>query len=500
MTRSKTLALLCTTFALAAAPAAAAPPTDDGHGREWRQLPETTGLTWQQVASVCPQDGATPCAGTLAGRAFDRWTWGTQLQVIELFNRYLPENPSLPNGGRLTLEQPGVGGMGYWLTAQQFPFVPTFSFTMNGAPYLSSTNTSGWTATLDASGAAVVGAVGFGNSPVSIDGGFSVGVTASPTLLPSTPTGVWLWRPIGPDYTPPVITPQIAGQLGRAGWYVSDVSLAWSIDDPDAVQTGCEPATIAIDTAGARFDCQATSEGGSASASVTIARDATPPELTCGTHVFEVGQPLAQVTATVSDATSGPLVATVGAQADTRSAGIRSALLEGSDRAGNLTTRSCSYRVVVPLCHGRVPTVFGTGGSDTLTGTAGDDVIHGLAGNDRIDGGDGKDYVCGGDGNDDLSGGEGDDHLDGGLGSDSIRGDGGSDNCVSGEVRMSSCASFDAYGGGSGGSGSSNGSACGLGPELALAIAALARLRHARRNAAGATPRRAPRGAPSRTR
>ena len=44
-----------------AAPAGA---VDDGHGHEWRQLYETTGLSWNDVAAVCPRDGSTPCEGS----------------------------------------------------------------------------------------------------------------------------------------------------------------------------------------------------------------------------------------------------------------------------------------------------------------------------------------------------------------------------------------------------------------------------------------------------
>src|SRR5262245_66178244 len=34
---------------------------DDVHGKEWRQLTETVGLSWDQIAQVCPQDGASAC-------------------------------------------------------------------------------------------------------------------------------------------------------------------------------------------------------------------------------------------------------------------------------------------------------------------------------------------------------------------------------------------------------------------------------------------------------
>lgn len=483
MPRTKILAALFTCLA----GAAGAATVDDGNGREWRQVVDTTGLTWNQVATVCPQDGVTPCLGSVGGRSFDRWVWATQLQTMELMNRYLPDNPALPNNGKLSPEYPSVGGMGYWFVAQEFPFAPTFSFTMNGAPYLSSTQITGFTSTLAAPGSAIQASVGFGNSPVSIDGGFTVGITAGTATLPQTPVGFWLWRPIGPDYTPPVITYQLSGQLGSGGWYVSDVSLDWIVDEPGSpvVLTGCEPAAITEDTAGTTFSCEAVSEGGAASRSVQVRRDATPPALTCGpTPSFELGEPFAQVTATVADALSGPLASQVFAGASTGSAGSFSATLTGHDRAGNAKTRSCPYRVVVPTCHGLAPTLLGTGASNVLTGTPGPDVIHGLAGNDVIDGGGGDDVICGGDGDDDISGGDGDDDLDGGLGYDGIRGDDGSDNCVSGEARMSSCATYDEYSGGGSSGGGSSGPSCGIGPELAAVFAALAAL--CRRRAARA--------------
>jgi hypothetical protein len=43
--------------------------------------------------------------------------------------------------------------------------------------------------------------------------------------------------------------------------------------------TGCESTSVTSDTAGAIFTCTATSAGGTSSGSVTIRRDATPPQL-----------------------------------------------------------------------------------------------------------------------------------------------------------------------------------------------------------------------------
>lgn len=85
------------------------------------------------------------------------------------------------------------------------------------------------------------------------------------------------------DTTPPVIQPVLSGIQGSNGWYRSDVSVTWSITDPESSITtrsaGCTPTTISSDTAGATLTCTATSAGGTASRSVTIKRDATPPAI-----------------------------------------------------------------------------------------------------------------------------------------------------------------------------------------------------------------------------
>jgi hypothetical protein len=84
------------------------------------------------------------------------------------------------------------------------------------------------------------------------------------------------------DTTPPVITPNVSGTLGDNGWYVSDVSVSWTVTDPESAitsKTGCDPTTINYDTAGVLLTCIATSAGGTNSQSVTITRDATPPTI-----------------------------------------------------------------------------------------------------------------------------------------------------------------------------------------------------------------------------
>ncbi|MBI4264420.1 MAG: hypothetical protein HY657_08590 [Acidobacteria bacterium] len=91
-----------------------------------------------------------------------------------------------------------------------------------------------------------------------------------------------LWNLVS-DTTPPVITPTVTGTPGTNGWYTSDVQVSWSVTDPDSAisaSSGCGSSTVSADTAGTTFTCTATSAGGPASESVTVARDATPPTIT----------------------------------------------------------------------------------------------------------------------------------------------------------------------------------------------------------------------------
>jgi hypothetical protein len=85
------------------------------------------------------------------------------------------------------------------------------------------------------------------------------------------------------DVTPPVITPTVTGTLGNNGWYRSNITIGWTVTDPESAvssTSGCATGTVSADTAGASFTCAATSAGGTASQSVTIKRDATPPTIT----------------------------------------------------------------------------------------------------------------------------------------------------------------------------------------------------------------------------
>lgn len=86
------------------------------------------------------------------------------------------------------------------------------------------------------------------------------------------------------DTTPPVITPVVSGTLGNNGWYVSNVTVSWTVQDAQsgiASTNGCGTTTLANDTNGTTLTCSAVNGATlSSSKSVTIKIDRTPPTVT----------------------------------------------------------------------------------------------------------------------------------------------------------------------------------------------------------------------------
>jgi hypothetical protein len=82
-----------------------------------------------------------------------------------------------------------------------------------------------------------------------------------------------------PDSTPPDISAIVDGTPGTNGWYTSNVTVIWTVNDGQSTVTSpaCGSTTISSDTAGQTVTCSATSAGGTNSQSVSIKRDATKP-------------------------------------------------------------------------------------------------------------------------------------------------------------------------------------------------------------------------------
>jgi Ca2+-binding RTX toxin-like protein len=411
-------------LACSAAPAAAAFPQD---GKRWRQVTETVGVTWNQVAAVCPADGVSRCSGVAGGRDLTGWIWATDAQVVELMAAYAPD--------LLGADPPSVSGPQYLFQAMTFldDMRPTFFF--SGYPTTTG-SVSGWTASATPGSAA-----GAGYTHPVFNGSFGAGFSGPPDE-PSQFRGAWLWRPASDDITPPVIRPVVSGTAGLNGWYVSDVTVSWEVSDPDsAVTSDCPATTVTTDTTGTTLTCTATSGGGTTTGSAVVRRDTVRPAVTCASppQTFEIYQLGAFVSASVTDATSGPASPLAQGVTNTNAAGTFASALTGTDRAGLRATVSCTYRVVVPTCRGLTATIVGTGANNTLTGTNGPDVIVGLAGADTIEGRGGNDTICGGDGPDTIDAGDGNDWIDGGASADDIRGGSGTDTCISGDRRTSQC-------------------------------------------------------------
>jgi microsomal dipeptidase-like Zn-dependent dipeptidase len=116
---------------------------------------------------------------------------------------------------------------------------------------------------------------------------------------------------------PPAISVEVDGTQGPNGWYTSDVTVTWTVQSQTSyTSSGCAPVTITRDTTGDVLTCEATNEGGGeSSASVTIRRDTTPPDVIGAARVTGEDPPppnpygwdhaAVMVRFTASDATSG---------------------------------------------------------------------------------------------------------------------------------------------------------------------------------------------------
>jgi hypothetical protein len=150
------------------------------------------------------------------------------------------------------------------------------------------------------------------------------------------------------DTTPPVITPNVSGTLGNNGWYVSDVTVSWTVvDDESAISStsGCDPITINADTAGTTLTCTATSAGGTGSEPVTIKRDASAPTLNptvSPNPVLLNGS--ATATAGATDSLSGVASSSCGS-VDTSNVGPNSVMCSATDYAGNSSSAAANYSV-----------------------------------------------------------------------------------------------------------------------------------------------------------
>lgn len=178
--------------------------------------------------------------------------------------------------------------------------------------------------------------------------------TGSSAGVSLSATGLVVITPVVTDATPPAITPIVDPSTpdGADGWYRGDVQVSWSVEDPGSGITGrsgCDPVAVTADTGGRSFTCEAESAGGSATATVTVKRDGTPPSVeltggpTDGASYTDGNVPPAADCVAV-DATSGVASCTVTGYGT--AAGGHTMVATAIDAAGNTATASATYTVV----------------------------------------------------------------------------------------------------------------------------------------------------------
>ncbi|MEZ4734645.1 MAG: hypothetical protein R3E79_46735 [Caldilineaceae bacterium] len=178
-----------------------------------------------------------------------------------------------------------------------------------------------------------------------------------------------------PDTTAPVITPNVVGTPGANGWYVSDVTVSWSVVDNESAissQDGCEAQNVTSATAGVTFTCSATSSGGSSSESVTIKRDATAPTLSAAASSAPNGNGWYNSNVTVpftcNDNLSGVVSCPVDEVLSSEGSAVSSTAQTVTDLAGN---SSAASNVVTVKLDKTAPVVTVTGVSDGASYTLG---------------------------------------------------------------------------------------------------------------------------------
>ena len=296
-----------------------------------------------------------------------------------------------------------VGMAGGWHT---LVIVPPPSVTINQAagqadpatttPILFTATFSKAVTDFTAADVTLSGTAGLANATVTISGGPSVytlsvnGVTSSGTVIAtiaangatdangygnrastSSDNSVTL----NLNTSPPVITPNVVGTLGNNGWYVSNVTLSWTVAANGAAissQSGCETQAITSDTSGVTFTCSATSvNGGSSSQSITIKRDTTAPTLSAAamSNPNAAGWYKSDVTIrfTCSDALSSVTSCPADQVLSSEGSAVTSTAQTVTDQAGNQSAASNVVTVKIDKTAPAVTVNQAAGQSDPAT-------------------------------------------------------------------------------------------------------------------------------------
>ena len=86
--------------------------------REWRQVADTKGISWNEVATVC-DDSTGECSGIVGSVDLTGWTWASVEDVNGLFNNYLVPESLGPGPDRIEMNK------STWAPAILSDFMPT---------------------------------------------------------------------------------------------------------------------------------------------------------------------------------------------------------------------------------------------------------------------------------------------------------------------------------------------------------------------------------------
>jgi hypothetical protein len=158
------------------------------------------------------------------------------------------------------------------------------------------------------------------------------------------------------DSSPPSVAPNLSTAANAAGWHRSDVSVSWSVSDPEsgiASTDGCASTTLTDATSGTSLTCTATNGAGlTSSDSLTIRIDRTAPTIAYGSHaeIYEVDATV-DITALAGDALSGVASVSgetaIGGPAYALGLGAHTFAATAIDRAGNTATATITITVQV---------------------------------------------------------------------------------------------------------------------------------------------------------
>ena len=166
------------------------------------------------------------------------------------------------------------------------------------------------------------------------------------------------------DPTPPVVAPVIFGTLGLNGWYTSNVTVNWTVQDPESTilsTSGCDARTLTTDSVGVTLQCTAESDGGITQVTKTFPLDKTAPTASAsaarGADSNGWYNRAVDISFSGSDATSG-MTSCTGTQTY-EGPDAAGASVSGScrDRAGNSRSTSISFNYddTAPQTNGASP-------------------------------------------------------------------------------------------------------------------------------------------------